>query len=257
MTATLVGSPANDDVLSPFVGASASCLPSGNTTGMRPKVKPSGTDVDYFVSLGKSGLCALLLTSGSVSSPVIMVDQGMIGSRIVSTVATPALRREEEATPSDSGLNTPTAAVATPDILLDEIQGTLNLPTSDVADILRVSRTAVYGYINGETTTPNEHTATRLRDLLMVAREWRQLTTAGMGRLWNLKGDGGAPSLLAQLREPVWEWEKLRATMVALAGVAEERAAHRREQRGRGFGRPRPTPADERELRRIDDLLGP
>jgi plasmid maintenance system antidote protein VapI len=256
MTATLTAEAVND-LVSPLVGASASCLPSGNTNGMRPKVRPSGTDVDYFVALGKSGLCALLLNNGAATPPVTVFDHGIFGSRFVSTATAPALRREEESSGGESSVNAPAATVATPDILLDEIQEALNLPTSDVADILDVSRTSVYGYINGETTIPNAHTASRLRQLLTVAREWRGLTSANMGRLWNLKGENGGPSLVAQLREPTWDWERLRATLVVLAGVADERTAYRRDQRARGFGRPRLSPADERELRRVDALLGP
>lgn len=255
MTAILT-TESGDEIVAHIRGMPLDRLPSGNVRSVRPNVRESGADFDYWASLSRGGIYAGLIVSVGVLQPAPAFDSDVRLTRAITPARSLVWRKDDEM--EHSATPTPEASIATnstPDIQLAEIQEALSLPTTDVADILGVSRTAVYGYINGTTTSPNDKTAERLRQLHQIARSWRDLSEDSMGRLWGVVISDDVPSLVSQLREAEWDEARLMTTLRELALIAQERAERQRELRERGFGRLRQMPPEDRELRRVEDIL--
>lgn len=132
------------------------------------------------------------------------------------------------------------------------IQAALSLSVTEVAQVLRVARGTVYGWLKGSVPVPKvQADSVRLRELHRLAMRWRERTPETLSRLVAAPvGDSGI-SLLALLSAPVWDEQAIARTMEALAQHLESQAVENQELRTRGLGSPRAVTPENIELERL------
>lgn len=143
----------------------------------------------------------------------------------------------------------------TPQARVSAIQDALSLSVTQLAAILRVTRSTIYAWISGDVVALRENTRTRLANLYRVARRWRARTGEPLGQLVALPLGDGEPSLLGLLTERDIEDPAIEQAMQRLGDVIDMQEAERRSARMRAFGRTRTSSPEDLELDRLRDQM--
>lgn len=107
----------------------------------------------------------------------------------------------------------------TPAARIAEARDRLSLNVTQFADVMRVGRPSVYGWIREE-TMPRENQQLRLKELYDVAREWRDLSDIPVGKYLVMPLSDGA-SLLQLLREPELDRQRISRSMRQIASAIQ------------------------------------
>ena len=222
-------------------------LPSGSVN--RPGLL-SRVDIPSSVNAGWTTLGALSLGAFiSIGSPS-SVDathartQINVGTSVVApAIGRPRPARDEEEVPTevattaeeDLGASS-VAAEAVEEITaaqqLATVQNALSLSITQIADILGVSRATVHSWARHEVDIPRgQEKAERLRDLVRVAKSWRERSSETLGRLVVVPADSHGASLLSLLVAADWDTPAIEAVMDTLASRLDARAKERSQNK--------------------------
>lgn len=225
----------------------------------QPQVMPTGSVVSFLEYLKRGGPEARLMLLMQISSPA-MASPSVRPAPVVAHRTVNAAAAASTALATTQVAPAPELVAATTTLCADQqlasILEHLSLRMSDIAEMLGVTRTTAYSYLNGEVLHPkDERTGLRLRGLYQLSQDWAHLAGEPMGRMWSLPLDERVPSLRDQLMAEEWDTTTLQHTLATLASMHRDRAERRRGLQERGFGRGRNSDADDRDLRRIDDAV--
>lgn len=230
-------------------------------------VAPSGSEGGYLEQMVRGGLAVGLVVVISAIAPIsgsgtVRVPADMRTAGPGGAVFTPRRREDDTALERPAGTVETTASAAataqlaaasiTAEDQIAAIQEGLSLSVTQLAEIVKVARGTVYGWMRGEVELPRDHgTAQRLRDLERVARDWRARSSETLSRLVLAPLGDDQPSLVALLMADTWDEPAIDRALTVLAERLGARSEERRQARDHGLGRARTVTPETVELERV------
>jgi plasmid maintenance system antidote protein VapI len=140
---------------------------------------------------------------------------------------------------------------------IDEIQETLSLSVTQIAEIIGVARATIHNWIRDRAPVPkSEIAAERLRALARAGEEWLRLSSRDPRRYLNLPVGESQTSLLSRLREDPRNEPRVNRALKAIAEKAESEARQALTNVSKAAARQVDVSKERESLRALNRRLG-